>query len=153
MKRNIIITGTIIVLILTAFISNTFSQVANKCSIRVEIYNLKSDKGHVNSGLWNKKTFWMKNNKVFQGRIVKISNKKTYVRFKNLPCGEYAIAVYHDENSNKKLDTNFLGIPREGVGFSNNAKMTTGPAKYDKAKFRVITGEKKISIRMHYIFK
>ena len=49
------------------------------------------------------------------------------------------MAAYHDENGNGKLDTNFLGIPSEGVAASNDAKGTMGPPSYEKAKFAVAT--------------
>lgn len=54
-----------------------------------------------------------------------------------LPFGEYAIAVYHDKNENGKLDANFLGIPKEDYGFSNNARGRFGPASWKDARFSV----------------
>lgn len=54
-----------------------------------------------------------------------------------LPFGEYAIAVYHDKNENGKIDTNFLGIPKEDYGFSNNARGRFGPASWQDSKFIV----------------
>jgi uncharacterized protein (DUF2141 family) len=53
----------------------------------------------------------------------------------DLPAGKYAIAGYHDENGNGKLDTNALGIPEEGYGFSNDARGTFGPPKFSEAVF------------------
>jgi len=52
----------------------------------------------------------------------------------NLKPGYYAIAVYHDENGNKNLDTNFIGLPIEGVAVSRNAKGSFGPPNFDAAK-------------------
>ena len=51
-----------------------------------------------------------------------------------MPFGEYAIKLFHDENMDGELDSNFLGIPTEDHGFSNNASGTFGPADYDDAK-------------------
>jgi uncharacterized protein (DUF2141 family) len=53
----------------------------------------------------------------------------------DLHAGKYAIASYHDENGNGKLDTNALGIPEEGYGFSNDARGTFGPPKFSEAAF------------------
>ena len=53
----------------------------------------------------------------------------------DLPAGEYAIASYHDENGNGKLDTNALGLPEEGYGFSNDARGMFGPPKFSEAVF------------------
>ena len=62
---------------------------------------------------------------------------KVTVHFKNLPAGRYAIALFHDANGNGKLDSNRLGIPVEGIGFSNNATGSFGPPAFAKAAFDV----------------
>ena len=54
-----------------------------------------------------------------------------------IPDGEYAIAFFIDANGNKKLDKNFLGIPKEQFGFSNNAMGTLSAPSFEQAKFRV----------------
>ena len=66
-----------------------------------------------------------------------IKNKRAVLRFKGLTYGRYAISAFHDENDNRKLDTNFLGIPKEAVGASNNAKGTLGPPKWKDAVFEL----------------
>ena len=55
--------------------------------------------------------------------------------FSNLTTGEYALAIYHDENSNGKLDSNFLGMPTEDYVFSNYATGNFGPPSFEDAKF------------------
>ncbi len=67
----------------------------------------------------------------------------------NLPHGEYAIAVYHDKNTNEKLDTNLLGVPKEQYGFSNNARGRFGPAKWNNAKFRFPGNLSALTILVH----
>jgi len=52
-----------------------------------------------------------------------------------LPAGEYAIRVMHDENDNGKLDANFVGIPNEPYGFSNNTLGRMGPPKWEAVRF------------------
>lgn len=71
--------------------------------------------------------------------------------FQNLPAGEYAVSVYHDENNNKKMDTNFFGIPKEGVGASNNARGHLGPPKYKDAKFLFNGKSQTIQIQIVYL--
>ena len=58
----------------------------------------------------------------------------------NLPSGEYAIRVMHDVNGNDELDTNFVGMPTEPYAFSNNARGTFGPARWEDARF-MLEGE------------
>ncbi len=75
------------------------------------------------------------------------ANGKTVFRLSGLSNGDYAISVFYDEDENGKLNTGFLGIPTEFVGFSNNAKGSFGPPSYDQVKFK-FTGSTKISINL-----
>ena len=61
--------------------------------------------------------------------------------FEDLPFGEYAVRAFHDANANEKLDTNFLGVPKESYGFSNDARGRFGPAKWKDARFAVDTAD------------
>lgn len=70
--------------------------------------------------------------------------------FDGLPPGNYAAAVIHDENSNKKLDT-MLGIPREGFGFSRNPAFSFGPPKFAAARFALGAEGSEQQIRMRYL--
>jgi uncharacterized protein (DUF2141 family) len=60
------------------------------------------------------------------------------------------VSVFHNEDSNGKLDTNFTGIPREGVGASNNAKGHFDPPKFDAAAFRFSGGRLELKITIIY---
>ena len=71
-------------------------------------------------------------------------------RFEGLPRGDYAVAVIHDENNNKKLDT-FAGIPREGFGFSRNPPITFGPPRFAAARFTLGSDADRQQIRMRYL--
>ncbi len=53
----------------------------------------------------------------------------------NVPAGTYAVQAFHDENNNEKTDQGFLGIPKEGVGFSRDARINLGPPKWRDAQF------------------
>lgn len=72
----------------------------------------------------------------------------TMVKITDLPYGNYAISIYHDENNNGKLDTNFMKIPKEPYGFSNNARGMFGPPKVNEAKFSFSTMEQEIKIEI-----
>jgi uncharacterized protein (DUF2141 family) len=72
------------------------------------------------------------------------------LRFDGLARGDYAIAVIHDENGNKKLDT-FAGIPREGFGFSRNPPITFGPPRFAAARFTLTSDADKQQVRMRYL--
>jgi uncharacterized protein (DUF2141 family) len=72
----------------------------------------------------------------FRSAIVPVSRGTAIVELDSIPEGFYAIKVYHDENENGELDTNFLGAPSEVYGYSNNARGTFGPADWEDAKFK-----------------
>jgi len=71
------------------------------------------------------------------------------LRFDHLAQGTYAISAMHDENGNGRLDT-FLGIPREGFGFSRNPRVTFGPPRFDQVRFGVAPGANAQTIRFQY---
>jgi len=66
------------------------------------------------------------------------------------PPGTYAIAVFHDENDNHHFDTNFLGLPVEGYGFSNNAAISMGPPAFGSVRFTAHQGDNAVPIRLRY---
>ena len=71
-------------------------------------------------------------------------------KFVGVPFGTYAVSVHHDENGNEELDTTFLGIPREGLGASNDATGFMGPPKFDAAAFSIASSEVSITVHMAY---
>ena len=74
---------------------------------------------------------------VFKGLELYLEPKDSTQLSTEIPDGEYAIAFFIDANGNKKLDKNFLGIPKEQFGFSNNAMGTLSAPSFEQAKFRV----------------
>jgi uncharacterized protein (DUF2141 family) len=84
--------------------------------------------------------------KPVEARMVEVTaTGDVSVRFDDLKPGSYAIMIMHDENNNGKLDSNILGIPKEGYGFSNNPRVMRQPT-FEEAKFEVKDGEQSISI-------
>ena len=126
---------TIITFVLLMGISKVFVQETATIDVVVKVTNLKSDKGKVFIALYNSQNTFLKSE--CKSAIVTIENKISTYTFKNLPQGTYAISLFHDENENGKMDTNFLGIPKENYGASNNAKGFMGPPKWEDAKFDI----------------
>ncbi|MEE3327717.1 MAG: DUF2141 domain-containing protein [Myxococcota bacterium] len=71
------------------------------------------------------------------------------VIFKNVPPGRYSISSYQDVNDNGKIDTNFVGVPKEPYGFSNNAMGRFGPPSFDQMAFEVGNGNRDLEISLH----
>ena len=82
---------------------------------------------------------------------LKEDQKSVMATFNSLPPGEYAISVLHDENGNRKMDRTTTGFPKEGVGFSNDQRVTLKAPGYQESKFYLSPGEKKrIKIQLDY---
>ena len=124
------------------------------------IINIESkyDDGYALLGIYDKKENFGKakvNEKlnadlVFTGTTIKISNKKATAII-DLPFGEYAIAGFQDLDGNGILSGNFLGIPREPVGFSGGAKVRFGPPKWNDAVFQFKKVNQKVLIYLDKI--
>ena len=74
----------------------------------------------------------------------------TVVIAHNLPAGRYAVQSFHDENLNHKVDRALFGIPKEGVGFSNDAPIRLSPPKWADAVFAFNGGEQTIRLKTRY---
>jgi uncharacterized protein (DUF2141 family) len=72
------------------------------------------------------------------------------VTFKDLPQGTFAVSVLHDENGNGKMDKNFVGMPKEGYGASNNPKKKKRAPTFDEAKFSLNSTGQTIEITLIY---
>jgi uncharacterized protein (DUF2141 family) len=66
--------------------------------------------------------------------------------------GSYAIQAYHDENDNLMVDRNFLGIPNEAIGFSNNTPVRFGPPRFDDAEVIVLPEGIRTALQLHSIW-
>jgi len=135
---------TKIIIAIAFFITSLVS--AQNVNLTVTISGLKSNTGQVLVGLFDSEGTFLK--KPIKGLSSEIKSNGATITFLNIPNGKYAISAYHDKNSNSKLDTNFLGIPKEDVACSNNAKGVMGPPKYEDAKFN-LTKDSKLVIKFN----
>jgi uncharacterized protein (DUF2141 family) len=85
---------------------------------------------------------------MFKGEKYKIRQAGSMNVSLELPFGEYGISVFHDLDGDGELDTNFFKAPAEPIGFSNNAKATFGPPKYETTKFSFTADHQTINIRL-----
>lgn len=142
-------------LIVIFFISNNLLIAQSKQSkqnianLTVIVSGLKNNKGDVKIGLFNSKESYNGKKQKFKGAIIKIEKKKVKWEIKNIPFGEYAIKAFHDEDGDNKVDTNFIGMPTESYGFSNNAKGFFGPPSFEKAKFHLNKQDMQIEIKFN----
>ena len=135
MKR--VIAALILLTLLNTFVSAQFT-------LKIVIRNLENSKGQIIID------FRDGDNKILKAQFGKIIDKQCVVTINNLKTEKYLFKYFHDENENKKLDTNFIGIPKEGYGFSNNAKGNFGPPDYKNTIFEV-KNDTTVICKAHYI--
>ena len=104
--------------------------------LSVRVTALRSNKGQVGCMIYNSaRGFPTDPSAALQRRWCAIVSGASACAFDPLPAGTYAVACFHDENKNGKLDTGLFGIPKEGTVASNHARGFMGPPSFDKAKF------------------
>lgn len=104
-------------------------------TITIKFSGIEKEKGYVELTLFNNyKGFPSNKNIAFRKFRIKVEPGPQFFSIKDIPFGEYAISCFYDENNNKKLDTNFFGIPKEKIGTSNNSSNSSIPL-YEEAKF------------------
>jgi uncharacterized protein (DUF2141 family) len=117
--------------------------------ITLEITNLESSNGRVELAIFNSAETFLDEKKYFKHLSLPINSEQKSVVFDlELPSGEYAFSVFHDENGNGKLDKNWLGIPTEAYGFSNNFKAKWGAPSWEKTRFLIGNEAKSMDIRV-----
>lgn len=111
----------------------TLVGTAQAADLTVTIRHLRSTQGVVSVAVYNSAHGFLESGAEMRSADVTPIGAETPVVFKDLPPGTYAIAAFHDENASGGFDTNFLGMPNEGYGFSNGAKAFLGPPAFNDA--------------------
>ena len=116
-------------IILTLLVIMSTSALKSQITLKIEISNLRNNKGTV---LFD---FRDGNDNSIKGISQEIKDNKCIIKINNLKTGKYSFKYFHDENKNKDIDTYWIGAPKEGYGFSNNARGTFGPPSFEKTVF------------------
>lgn len=119
-------------------------------ALSVTVSGLHSTQGQLIACLWTEKKGFPSCQKSPTARRLLLPVKATTMQlsFPGVAPGTYAVTVHHDEDSNGKMKHNFIGMPKEGVGVSNNPGGMPG---YSKSLIEV-SGDSAIAIRMRYLF-
>lgn len=119
--------------------------------LTVRVTNLRSNGGQVGCMVYGSaKGFPTDPSAALQRRWCAIANAASTCPFDPIPAGTYAVACFHDENKNGKMDTGLFGIPTEGAVVSNHAKGFMGPPSFEKAKFWFSGAASEMQLRMGY---
>ncbi len=118
-------------------------------SIIVQLNGIKENAGQVLLSLFNKdEGFPTQPEKAFRWSKAKVTSTSLIISLDGLPPGKYAIAVVQDENMNEVMDRDWLGLPAEPYGISNNVSNTFTPPSFEEAKFTVSGKRDTIRIEM-----
>jgi uncharacterized protein (DUF2141 family) len=124
---------------------------AAKGVLSVRLVELRNNDGKVACALYNSERGFPKDHgAAMQTRWCPIANKESSCTFDPIPPGTYAVACFHDENNNGKLDTGLFGIPKEGVVASNHARGSMGPPSFKDAKFVFQGAATELRLKMGY---
>jgi len=131
---------------LLAFFASALPS-AKAATLSAEIGNVRNARGHVHVDVCPQQHF-LKEDCPYSGDAPAHAGK-TSVMIRGVPPGDYAIQAFHDENDDHRVDRALFGIPKEGIGFSNDAPVGLGPPKWDAAKF-TLAGDAHLRLRMRY---
>lgn len=119
--------------------------------IIVEINTLKNHTGRARVSLYNSNDgFPIKSEKAFKTIVIDLEKGDTKAIFPDIPYGEYAVAVLHDENKNGRMDFSWMMHPDEGFGASNMMEKQFIPPVFKDAKFALHSEERTLKVLVHY---
>jgi uncharacterized protein (DUF2141 family) len=122
-----------------------------RANINLEIEDIAQGRGEIVVLVYNQQQDFLQESKAFRSYTAQMVKGKAKIQLKKLPEGEYAISVFHDQNYDKRLTKNFLGIPLEGFGFSRNPKVRLGPPDYRDCVIRYSGETIKEKISLTYL--
>lgn len=118
--------------------------------LQVNIVGLRNAQGQVRVALFDRGDTFPEGDHPLAAARAKAQPGTVTTSLTGLQPGTYAVSVYHDENDNGRMDKNILGVPREGYGFSNDARATGGPPSFAKAAFTLDEEHTVITITLQY---
>ncbi len=130
---------------------STATAAAGNCTLVIHVTGFRNQKGVAGGTLFRSPDGWPEdNNKSYRRGPFPIEGDHATLTFEHLPPGRYGVAVLHDENSNQKLDRNFLRVPKEGFGFANNPHVGLTAPKWEDATVNVTCPVTEIKIQLIY---
>ena len=136
MKLLLLILGAWFVL--TAALTPLYAKDSGTCTLKVVAHEYRNLKGKICVAVYDKEDGWLDGGKyVVHSKCVSPQKKETTIAFDNVKHGQYGVSLFHDEDENGELETNWIGMPKEGIGISNNARGSFGPPSFKDAAFAV----------------
>jgi uncharacterized protein (DUF2141 family) len=149
--------GQIILAIASILSSFTLIQTVGALpasQLNIQIEGITNPRGNICFTIFSRSEgFPRDGTKALKAECSPLENLPVTLRIDGLNAGNYAVAVFHDENADGQLNTNPVGIPQEGFGFSNNPAILTGAPKFSEATFFVAGQTTTVRIAMKYLLR
>lgn len=129
---------------------STSAASADDTRIVVEVSGLRTSDGMILGALFEGRDGWTDEGREVATCRAPIHHGHATCVFENVAPGSYAFAYLHDEDEDGALDRDWIGIPQEGYGFSNDAAPSLGPPSYESAMFRHGAPETVLRVRTRY---
>ncbi len=137
------------ILLATIFCLGTLTA-ASASDLTIVVSGIRNGTGAIGGGIFNTEASFPKAPQALASFRFRAAQGNITVTFHNLPPGKYAASAYHDENDNGELDRDQVGIPKEGYGFSNDAKGAFGPPEFSAAAIELADQPKSATIKLGY---
>lgn len=135
-------------LLIAALLISFFCEAKAQSEVIANITNLRSNDGVCRACLFNNAASFIECGKPYNCISVSVKMKSALAVFSNVQPGSYAIFVFHDINNNNKMDKNFLGVPKEGYGASNNRLPLAAAPHFEDNKF-IVSDNNTVSLNIH----
>jgi uncharacterized protein (DUF2141 family) len=116
----------------------------------VVVGGLRNDNGSVRCGLYASPNGFREPGAQFRGVVAPIRNGRANCVFSGIPAGTYAVAVFHAEHNETRMETGMFGKPKQGYGFSGNPNSSFGPPDFNSAAFEYRGGNMSLPVRLNY---
>ena len=121
--------------------------IAQHSDLNVKITNIKEVKGHLVIGVYNNPELFPKVDKQYKVFYIKVTASNMNYTIKGLKHGQYALAIFHDLNSDTICNRNIMGIPTEKYGFSKNVRPFLSAPSFEDAAIN-LNSKKNIIIQL-----
>lgn len=127
-----------------------YVQAGEAGTVLVSMTGFVNDAGHVQCGLFDRQDVWRDESKAQKVMTARIESKHATCQFGEVAPGRYAVAVFHAQENESRVQYGLFGKPLQGVGFSNNPSITWGPPSFEDAAFSVGQEPVKLDVQMKY---
>jgi uncharacterized protein (DUF2141 family) len=136
--------------LLTALLmAGLWTQPAPAARLVVDLGGFESDTGHARVLLFRTAEGFPRDKAKAAGiAVVPIEGRRARAVFDDLPPGDAAVAAYHDEDDDQKMNRSVFGWPTEAYGASNDARATFGPPSFEAARVVLPSGELRVEITL-----